>query len=395
MKKIKKEDKGITLIALVLTIIVLLLLAGISISMITGQDGIVNKAVKAKESTEQASKEEKVKLLLAEYNIAVSQQDEKVKDKTARDYIKGKLNAEGIDTSDIAITDNGEFQIGLSETSVSFIENNIEVGHYVSYNPDNNINSYFIDGEQSGYDADGDGKADDQTINKESTNWRVLKNDGTNVVLISEKPINKVGFGEKAGYLNGISLLDEMCEQLYSSSKGTARCLKLKDINEITGYKAEKALYNNLNDEWIEVAYNTKIKDIETDSMKIAEGNRITPNEQELGEFELNYYTYNGRNYKNENNEKACNLLFETNSVYWISDRNILVDFESSGGWADFNIFVIDYPEINEITLWGSDNCPLSRAYNCRPIIILNSDIEIDTENSGDGSSSTSAWKLK
>ena len=305
------------------------------------------------------------------------------------------MTSQGIDVSDMVITDSGDIQIDLSETVVSFLENKVKVGDYVEYIPDSNITSYFIDGVKSGYDSNNDQIADSQTINREPTNWRVLKNDGTNVILISESPVNKLGLGEKAGYLNGVSLLDEMCEQFYSGSKGTARCLKLKDINEITGYDVKKALYNNLEDEWIEVDYKTKIKDIETDSMKIIEGNRITPDGQELGEYELNYYTYNGRNYKNESNEKACDLIFETGSVYWISDRNVLVDFESSGGWADFNNFVVDYPEINEITLWGSDNCPLSRAYNCRPIVILNSNIEIDTENSGDGSSSILAWKLK
>ena len=47
MKKIG-NDRAITLIALVLTIIILLLLAGISINMISGQDGILAKASKAK-----------------------------------------------------------------------------------------------------------------------------------------------------------------------------------------------------------------------------------------------------------------------------------------------------------------------------------------------------------
>ena len=43
-----KRNKGITLIALVVTIIVLLILAGISISMLTGQNGILNRASEAK-----------------------------------------------------------------------------------------------------------------------------------------------------------------------------------------------------------------------------------------------------------------------------------------------------------------------------------------------------------
>ena len=42
-----KNNKGITLIALVVTIIVLLILAGVSIAMLTGQNGILNRASQA------------------------------------------------------------------------------------------------------------------------------------------------------------------------------------------------------------------------------------------------------------------------------------------------------------------------------------------------------------
>ena len=60
MKKlrIKENDKGITLIALVITIIVLLILAGVSIAILTGENGILTQAQKAKEQTEQAQGEE-------------------------------------------------------------------------------------------------------------------------------------------------------------------------------------------------------------------------------------------------------------------------------------------------------------------------------------------------
>lgn len=46
-----KKNGGITLIALVVSIIVLLILAGVSISMLTGQNGILNRAAEAKEKT--------------------------------------------------------------------------------------------------------------------------------------------------------------------------------------------------------------------------------------------------------------------------------------------------------------------------------------------------------
>ena len=53
MKKMKR-DSGITLIALVVTIIVLLILAGVSISMLTGENGIITQAKKSKIETENA-----------------------------------------------------------------------------------------------------------------------------------------------------------------------------------------------------------------------------------------------------------------------------------------------------------------------------------------------------
>ena len=58
----KEAQKGITLIALVITIIVLLILAGVSIAMLTGQNGILTQANNAKNATELASAKEKVEL---------------------------------------------------------------------------------------------------------------------------------------------------------------------------------------------------------------------------------------------------------------------------------------------------------------------------------------------
>ena len=61
-----KEQKGITLVALVITIIVLLILAGVSIAMLTGDNGIFNKATTAKDETGKASVTEAVSLAISE-----------------------------------------------------------------------------------------------------------------------------------------------------------------------------------------------------------------------------------------------------------------------------------------------------------------------------------------
>ena len=66
MKIKKRENKGITLIALVVTIIVLLILAGVLISMLTGENGILKRANEAKEETARATEDEQRKMAMFE-----------------------------------------------------------------------------------------------------------------------------------------------------------------------------------------------------------------------------------------------------------------------------------------------------------------------------------------
>ena len=60
----KENERGITLIALVITIIVLIILASVGIAMLTGENGILKKASTAKERTLEAEYEEKIKLAI-------------------------------------------------------------------------------------------------------------------------------------------------------------------------------------------------------------------------------------------------------------------------------------------------------------------------------------------
>ena len=62
LKSRNQNEFGITLIALIVTIVVLLILAGVTISTLTGNNGIITRANQAKTETEQAEKEEKYDL---------------------------------------------------------------------------------------------------------------------------------------------------------------------------------------------------------------------------------------------------------------------------------------------------------------------------------------------
>lgn len=67
--QLPSNTRGITLIALIITIIILLILASISIATLTGENGLLNKALLSQEQTKYSHAEEKVKLaVMASYN---------------------------------------------------------------------------------------------------------------------------------------------------------------------------------------------------------------------------------------------------------------------------------------------------------------------------------------
>ena len=99
-----KEMKGITLVALVITIVVLLILAGVSINTVLGDDGIIKKAKEAAEATKQASAEEEMNRLVLEYQLAS-------KDETLESFLQEKVTEGRID----GVTDNGDGTITITK----------------------------------------------------------------------------------------------------------------------------------------------------------------------------------------------------------------------------------------------------------------------------------------
>ena len=59
-----KKNKGITLISLVITIIVLLILAGVTIASLTGENGLLGRAIESRDATEKAQFIEEVRVLI-------------------------------------------------------------------------------------------------------------------------------------------------------------------------------------------------------------------------------------------------------------------------------------------------------------------------------------------
>ena len=70
-----KNNKGITLVALVITIIVLLILAGVSISMVVGENGVLSRATNAATETSKAEAEQELGSWLMDQQTAFASKD--------------------------------------------------------------------------------------------------------------------------------------------------------------------------------------------------------------------------------------------------------------------------------------------------------------------------------
>lgn len=114
-----KKENGITLVALVVTIIVLLILAGVSITMISGDDGIATRASDAKTKTDVGNATDAVNLAVssanADYysNFAEGKTAVKVNTTALLDtYLRKQGYAVAGTTNDTVLANNAKFDIG-------------------------------------------------------------------------------------------------------------------------------------------------------------------------------------------------------------------------------------------------------------------------------------------
>ena len=113
---VKKNKRGITLIALVIAIIILIILAGISINLLLGENGIITRSKNAKEQHEYAAAKEIIDLKLADiYTDAVSKNEE---------YTMSKITTGMTEDTTITIDEKyfnatGSLKTGVSDSIVN------------------------------------------------------------------------------------------------------------------------------------------------------------------------------------------------------------------------------------------------------------------------------------
>lgn len=116
----KNLNFGITLIALIITIIILLILAGVTLSMVMGESGIFGKANKAKEQTQIANAKEIIRTAVLENEVYKNTGDANAKNDTKLlDPVKEKLQQEGYTINDDNTITIGETTINIPDEIAS------------------------------------------------------------------------------------------------------------------------------------------------------------------------------------------------------------------------------------------------------------------------------------
>ena len=244
MDNVKRKTSGITLIALVVTIVVLLILASISIGLLTGEDGIISQAKNAKEETEISEEKEKVEIsavsaagndkwgTITEENLA----DELTKNIGTRDE-DYTLSKEG-ESFLVTYTDsNRSYVVDANGNIIEAVKREgLEVGDYINYIPDANTEGYTADKLTEAITGD---TRNTSTITQDSQyaedgtgmTWQILRiyADGS-IDLIGSETSQTVYFRGVNGYNNGVTVMNDICETLYSRGDIKARSVNCEDI---------------------------------------------------------------------------------------------------------------------------------------------------------------------
>ncbi len=114
MNKGFNKNNGITLIALIITIIVLLILAGVTLSMVMGDSGIFGKANKASEQTQISNAKEIIRMQVLENELNKKTKDSNAKsDEDLQEAVETKLTEEGYKVEE------GKITIGSTEINIA------------------------------------------------------------------------------------------------------------------------------------------------------------------------------------------------------------------------------------------------------------------------------------
>ncbi len=409
------NEKGITLIALVITIIILLILAGVSIAMLTGDNGILTQAKKADVETRGAAVEEAKDLWESNKTLDEATGDSTdqslealVADLKSRKLLINDEPNQVLTTGQVTI---GSRTIVFGLTLVDMFENaescdktdgtctdetHLHIGDYVNYKPESG--NYKSTGANTGMNYYTEQTIPDEMKNQvfnvdTSTTWRVLGVEGTesdkHILLVSGSPIKKETTSNDPyyylygayGYKNAETELKNICA-IYGNGKGadSARSLTAEDINTICGVTVDPT--------------GIKPEGVDEDGIygqKYSYTNQFANAEDFIAgtrtDFEKtsNAYYYSGDNsaLKTGNNQNLYNMIFYPNGVeqqkkeYWLASRCVYTNNDN----CNFNVGAVFGGATGPEGYYLFRSFGTEDLHSCavRPVISLKSGVSTDT----------------
>ena len=412
-----KAQKGITLIALVITIIVLLILAGVSIATLTGENGILTQANNAKNKTKEAQEEE---AMLQNYLDILNEKTENSEETTA------KWTQEGVT---------------LTRTNADGTKTQIKIGDYVNYNEGSYTHTPDT-AKGAGTSQTGGSNTEGWTLGTselttQDLKWRVLGlNEKGQLELISETPTTQTLYlANDEGYVNAEDNLKNFCNDLYgqgTNSEGKkvatgARSLNVDDINKLTkydpktdsGYGIICTFRYPTTDEVDGTRYMQYSKDGGTTWTNLTGSNHQTfrlPNEETAisssnpGSKEVEY-TFYGYVIPDElttedgyTEDEVTDIIKILIGEYSFNEEDYFWEYEFSYCWlgskcvydawnrSSFAIRTISYC-VDMSSLFYSDEWFYCFNYSVRPVVCLSSDVSL-TGSGEDIGSADNMWNI-
>ena len=391
LKKSHKASNGITLIALVITIIVLLILAGISISMLSGDNSILQKATDAKTNTDNAQIKERVQLayLAALTGGNGSLTEDSFKQELIKEFGTSKITDDTIVTSEDGKTWNVTIDGAVAE--VEAVTNTLAQKKLGDAYEENWI------GKTIKYTAGPSGN--------EVSDWIIIGQDRTtkDVLITTANPVGNYEVNNTlVDWCNYIGNLNTACS-VYAGTIGKnnvavkqARSITLDDINNAVGFTLPETF-----DEFTFGA-TQNFEHNQVNYFYPDETNKQWINPQISGttwsHANDRYYYYNdGGTYKygsakngysdvaltSTNLSKINNMTYvlANNSAYWVASRSVLVNsnhaYFNVAGVGDGYVASYYYGLCESYASEGYDS-EGSNSMDLRPCIVLSSDIPYD-----------------
>ena len=437
MKKFRK-NKGITLIALVVTIIVLLILAGISINMLTGQNGILKRAGEAKRKTGEAQERENIQVAITSAQTEDFAKESEITDETLRKEIRNTMGSDSNlsgtgpwvyhgKTNNYIIEKDGSLskKAPAQEGTLAYMyekaladgcdngdgtctnSEHLHVGDYVNLtNPTEGSITIFAS--DSGMDNAGVSGVTDQTFNiaGNQLNWRVLgENDAGEIELIAGSPMKSTNvvdsknvpglymYGAKA-YINGVEILNNICKMYKENDKtgyiSSARSVTQSDVDKAVGLTSIDMIKEKNFDKYIRD--NTENGDWKVLGEKYSYPNQYTPEgwlngkTQTTVSGEVTGYSYSVNSKIADDapsvtvNDRVYKMLFEnaevdTGKAYWLASRSVCDD--SSNAFFCLSMAVIE-DDVSVAGYWNmfySDGRENDGRAAVRPVVSLKSNV--------------------